>query len=95
MLVPMKEIVDAAYAGGYAVPALPSWSELLIRAEMEAADATNSPVIFLSFNHPDAKEFHELIGRLAEKANVPSVVKKVKEKFDKDIELEVIVVGEK
>ncbi len=53
-----------------AVPALPSWSELLIRAEMEAADATNSPVIFLSFNHPDAKEFHELIGRLAEKASL-------------------------
>lgn len=74
MLVPMKEIVDAAYAGGYAVPALPSWSELLIRAEMEAADATNSPVIFLSFNHPDAKEFHELIGRLAEKANVPVAI---------------------
>ncbi len=74
MLVPMKEIVDAAYAGGYAVPALPSWSELLIRAQMEAADATNSPLILLSFNHPDAKEYHELIGRLAEKANVPVAI---------------------
>lgn len=46
MFVPMKEIVDRAYVGGYAVPALPSQNEVQIRATIEAAAATNSPLHF-------------------------------------------------
>ena len=48
MFVPMKEIVDRAYAGGYAVPAAASQNEVQIRATIEAAAATNSPLIFLT-----------------------------------------------
>ena len=50
MFVPMKTILDAAYAGGYGVPALPGQNEVQIRATIEAAAATNSPLIFLTGN---------------------------------------------
>ena len=55
MYVPMKEILDKAYAEHYAVPAVLGGNESLIRASIEAAEETNSPLIILGNfrNHPD------------------------------------------
>ena len=71
MFVPMKEIVDRAYAGGYAVPALPSQNEVQIRATIEAAAATNSPLIFLTGNRGDAMFNHYMVKRFAEEVDIP------------------------
>jgi fructose-bisphosphate aldolase class II len=71
MFVPMKEIVDRAYVGGYAVPALPSQNEVQIRATIEAAAATNSPLIFLTGNRGDAMFNHYMVKRFAEEVDIP------------------------
>lgn len=71
MFVPMKEIIDRAYAGGYAVPALPSQNEVQIRATIEAAAATNSPLIFLTGNRGDAMFNHYMVKRFAEEVDIP------------------------
>ncbi len=47
MYVPMKEIVDKAYAGRFGVPAVSGGNEFLVRAAIEAAEETNSPLIIL------------------------------------------------
>ena len=72
MLVRMKDICDKAYEGKYGVPALPNWNEVQVRATIEAADATNSPVIFLTLNRfPNSKDMMDLIAKLAKETHVP------------------------
>jgi len=71
MFVPMKTILDAAYAGGYGVPALPGQNEVQIRATIEAAAATNSPLIFLTGNRGDAEFNHYMVKRFAEEVDIP------------------------
>jgi len=71
MLVPMKVILDEAYKGGYGVPALPGHNELLVRAAIEAAVETRSPLIFLTSNRGDAEYSHNMIRYFADKADVP------------------------
>ena len=71
MFVPMKQIVDAAYAGKYGVPAVPSSDEVQIRASIQAAVECRSPLIFLTDNSRDPYFTHYMIRRLAEQADVP------------------------
>ncbi len=70
MFVPMKEILDEAYAGGYAVPALPGYNEILIRAAFEAAVQANSNVILLTHNRADPYFVSEIVRYLARQINV-------------------------
>ena len=71
MFVTMKEIVDAAYAGKYGVPAVPGFNELLVRAAIEAAAEACSPLIFLTHNRGDPEFTHGIVRYFAEKAGVP------------------------
>ena len=71
MLVPMKEIVDRAYAGKYGVPAVPGFNEFLVRASVEAALEANSPLIFLTSNRGDPEFSHGIVRYFAEKADIP------------------------
>lgn len=71
MFVPMKEILDAAYAGKYGVPAVPSNNEILIRASIEAAVEANSPLIFLTSNRGLAEFNHYMIRYFAEQVDIP------------------------
>ena len=71
MLVPMKKIVDFAYAGKFAVPAVPSQNEIQIRASIEAAAETNSPLIFLTSNRGDAMFNHNMVKKFADEVNIP------------------------
>lgn len=71
MLVPMKQIVDEAYAGGYGVPALPSANEIQIRATIEAAVEVNSPLIFLTSNRGNAEFNHGLVKYFADQVDIP------------------------
>lgn len=73
MYVPMKEITDRAYVGGYAVPAVLGGNESLIRAAIEAAEETNSPLIILGNfrNHPDPYFLGAMVKTLANQASVP------------------------
>jgi len=71
MFVPMKEIVDAAYAGKYGVPAVPGFNEFLVRASIEAAVEANSPVIFLTSNRGDPEFSHGIVRYYAEKVDIP------------------------
>ena len=71
MLVPMKQIVDEAYAGGYGVPALPSMNEIQIRATIEAAVEVNSPLIFLTSNRANAEFNHNLVKYFADQVDIP------------------------
>ena len=61
MLVTMKEILDAAYKGGYGVPAVPSNNEVFVRASLEAASETKSPIIFLTSNRGNAQWSHDVV----------------------------------
>lgn len=74
MLVPMKQIVDEAYAGGYGVPALPSANEIQIRATIEAAVEKSSPLIFLTSNRGNAQFNHGLIKYFADQVDVPIAI---------------------
>ena len=71
MLVPMKEIVDAAYEGKYGVPAVPAFNEFLIRAAIEAAYEANSPMIFLTTNRGDPAFTNSIVHYFAEKIDIP------------------------
>ncbi|MCL2093419.1 MAG: class II fructose-bisphosphate aldolase [Treponema sp.] len=71
MLVPMKEILDAAYAGKYGVPAVPSFNEVFVRASLEAASESKSPIIFLTSNRGDAYWSHDVVKYFANQVNVP------------------------
>jgi len=67
----MKEIVDAAYAGKYGVPAVPGFNEFLVRAAVEAAVEANSPLIFLISNRGDPEFSHGVVRYYAEKVDIP------------------------
>lgn len=69
--VPMKEILDAAYAGKYGVPAVPGFNEIQIRASIEAAVQANSPLIFLTGNKGLPEFTHGLVRYFAEQVDVP------------------------
>ena len=71
MFVPMKEIVDEAYAGKYGVPAVPGFNEFLVRASIEAAVEANSPLIFLTNNRGDPAFSHGVVRYYAEKVDIP------------------------
>ena len=71
MYVSMKEIVDAAYAGKYGVPAVPGFNEFLVRAAVEAALEARSPLIFLAGNWGEPEFTHGIVRYFAEKADVP------------------------
>lgn len=71
MYVPMKEILDAAYAGGYGVPAIPGYNEILVRAGIEAAVQANSPVIFLTSNRGNPMFSHGIVRYFAEQVDIP------------------------
>ena len=71
MFVPMKQILDAAYAGRYGVPAVPGFNEIQIRASIEAAAEANSPVIFLTNNRGLPEFTHGLVRYFAEQVDVP------------------------
>ncbi|MCL2058521.1 MAG: class II fructose-bisphosphate aldolase [Oscillospiraceae bacterium] len=71
MLVPMKQIVDEAYAGKYGVPAVPSFNEFLVRASIEAAVEANSPLIFLTSNRGDPVFSHGVVQYFADKVDIP------------------------
>ena len=71
MFVPMKAIVDAAYAGKYGVPAVPGFNEFLVRASIEAAVEANSPLIFLISNRGDPIFSHGIVRYFAEKVDIP------------------------
>lgn len=70
MFVPMKSILDEAYAGGYGVPALPGFNEIQIRAIIEAAVQANSHVIFLTGNRGDPEFTHSIVRYFAEQVDI-------------------------
>lgn len=71
MFVPMRQILDAAYAGKYGVPALPAFNEIQIRAGIEAAVEANSPIIFLTGNRGDPFFTHGMVKYFADQVHVP------------------------
>ncbi len=71
MFVPMKKILDEAYAGKYGVPAVPGFNEIQIRASIEAAVQANSPIIFLTSNRGLPEFTHGLVRYFAEQVDVP------------------------
>ena len=70
MFVPMKSILDEAYAGGYGVPALPGFNEVQIRAAIEAAVQANSHVIFLTSNRGNPEFTHGIVRYFAEQVDI-------------------------
>jgi fructose-bisphosphate aldolase class II len=74
MLVPMKQIVDAAYAGKYGVPAVPGFNEFLTRAAVEAAVEARSPLILLTTTRGDYEFTHITARYYADKADVPVAI---------------------
>lgn len=72
MFVTMKEICDRAYAEGYGVPAVGASDEPLIRAAIEAAEETNSPLIILGSNRgADPIFYGATVRSIANQASVP------------------------
>ena len=71
MLVAMKEILDQAYKGGYGVPAVPSANEIQVRASIEAAVESKSPLIFLTNNRGMPDWSHYVIKHFADQVDIP------------------------
>ena len=73
MFVSMKEIVDRAYAGKYGVPAVGGGNECMVRAAIEAAEETNSPLIIISGNRRmyDPRFYGNMVQHIANQASVP------------------------
>lgn len=71
MLVPMKQILDTAYAEGYGVPALPGFNEIQIRSTIEAAVEANSPLIFLCGNWDLPDWNRKMISHFAREVDIP------------------------
>ena len=71
MYVPMKQIIDEAYAGKYGVPAVPAFNEFLMCAAIEAAEEAKSPLILLTSNRGDPVFNHGAVKYFSEKASVP------------------------
>ena len=74
MFVAMKDILDAAYAGKYGVPAIPGNNEIQVRAAIEAAVEANSPVIFLGYNRGNPAFIFRMIKDFAEQIDVPVAI---------------------
>ena len=76
MLVTMKEILDRANKGYYAVPAPNVGGEREARAAIEAAEELNSPIIIdVGYAaHPDLVFFGSYLTRLADQSTVPVAV---------------------
>lgn len=76
MLVTMKEILDHANKGYYAVPAPNVGGEREARAAIEAAEELNSPIIIdVGYSaHPDLVFFGQYLTRLADQSTVPVAV---------------------
>ncbi|MBO1308090.1 class II fructose-bisphosphate aldolase [Enterococcus sp. 669A] len=72
MLVTMKELLDEAKVGGYAVPAPNVDNEHNLRAAIEAAEEMNSPVIIghICGYNPDIQYFGRIATDLARRAKV-------------------------
>lgn len=73
MLVTMKELLDEAKKGKYAVCAPSNKDEITLRASIDAAEEMRSPVIInLNYKaHPDIKFFSRMCRDLALEASVP------------------------
>lgn len=73
MYVPMKEILDRAYAGHYGVPAVLGENELCITAAIEAAERMHSPLIFINYvcYVPDPFFYVNMVRTFADEASVP------------------------
>lgn len=73
MLVPMKEILDKALEGGYAVPAFMAWDETSFRSICEVAQEMNSPVITITGAHAwvDIAYYGRIMQDIAAKYSVP------------------------
>lgn len=76
MLVTMKEILDKAREGRYAVPAPNIDNEHNLRAAIEAAEELNSPIILgvPYMSNPDIEYFGRMITDLARRSVVPVAV---------------------
>lgn len=73
MLVSMKEILDAAKKGGYAVPAANAENELNVRSYIEAAEQLKSPLIIgaVARANPNMNDFGRIVTDLARQSCVP------------------------
>ena len=76
MLVTMKEILDRASKGYYAVPAPNVGGEREARAAIEAAEELNSPIIIdVGYSaHPDLVFFGSYLTTLANQSTVPVAI---------------------
>lgn len=76
MLTTMKELVDNARKGGYAVTAPNVWDEYSIKAALEAAEEVNVPVIldYADSFSDDIQRIGEIAVMLARKARVPVAI---------------------
>jgi fructose-bisphosphate aldolase class II len=76
MLVTMKELLDKAHIGGYAVAAPNVWDEFSIVASLKAAEELNAPII-LDYNKimsDDIMRFGKIAIMLSESAKVPVAI---------------------
>ncbi len=73
MFVAMKEILDKAYENKYGVPAVVGGDECMVRAAIEAAEETSSPVIIISGNYSmyDPRFYGNMVQHIANQASVP------------------------
>lgn len=71
--VMMKEILDKAYEGHYGVPAVGGIDELTVRAAIEAAVETNSPLILIGGNRMayDTEFFGRMVHQMADMVDIP------------------------
>ena len=76
MLLTMKELLDHANAGGYAIAAPNVATELDARAAIEAAEEQNAPLILdVGYSaNPDIVFFGSYLTRLAEMSRVPIAI---------------------
>ena len=76
MLVTLKELMDHANAGNYAVPAPNIGGEREARAALEAAEEMCAPLVLdVAFkHHPDIVFLGSYLSRLAEQARVPVAI---------------------
>ena len=73
MYVPMKQILDRAYAEHYGVPAVLGENEICITAAIEAAELKRSPLIFINYvcYVPDPFFYVNMVRTFADRASVP------------------------
>lgn len=75
MIVSMKEVLDKAKLGGYAVPAPNVWDFYSIKAAIEAAEEENSPIILDFYDQMNTfEDFTHIATYLANKTAVPVAI---------------------